>query len=64
MTVGTSLLLIAVGAILKYALNLHVPGVDLRTVGVVLMFAGVLGLIVGVFLLVRGAPGEPPPPGH
>ncbi len=63
MTIGTSLLLLAVGAILRYAVTVHVSGIDVQTVGTVLVFAGILGLILGVFLMVRGGdPGGPPPP--
>jgi hypothetical protein len=65
MTIGTSLFLIAVGAILKFAVNLHVAGVDLHTVGVILMVVGVIGLALGLFLLMRGrSPDVPPPPGR
>jgi len=48
MTIGTSLLLIAVGAILKYAVTTHVSGIDLQTVGVILMLVGILGLILSL----------------
>jgi hypothetical protein len=46
MTIGTSILLIAVGAILKYAVTAHVSGIDLQTVGVILMLVGVIGVIL------------------
>jgi hypothetical protein len=62
MTIGTSLFLIAVGAILKYAVTAHVSGIDLHTCGLVLMCVGGLGLALGIFLLVRaGSPDVPPP---
>jgi heme/copper-type cytochrome/quinol oxidase subunit 2 len=48
MTIGTSILLIAVGAILKYAVTAHVSGIDLQTVGVILMLVGILGLILSL----------------
>jgi membrane protein implicated in regulation of membrane protease activity len=48
MTIGTSILLIAVGAILKYAVTAHVSGVDIQTVGVILMLVGILGLILSI----------------
>jgi hypothetical protein len=44
--IGVSLFLIAAGAILTFALNLHLGGVDLHVVGWILMVVGVLGLIV------------------
>ena len=48
MAIGTSILLIAVGAILKYAVTAHVSGIDLQTVGVILMLVGILGLILSL----------------
>jgi hypothetical protein len=53
-TIGTSLFLIAVGAILKYAVTAHVAGVDIDTVGVILMVVGAVGLVLGLYLLSRG----------
>ena len=49
MTTAGALFLIAVGAILRYATNLHVQGVSLDTVGLILMIAGVAGLIIGLW---------------
>jgi hypothetical protein len=62
MTIGTSLFLIAVGAILRFAVQVHVAGLNVHTTGVILMIIGVLGLILGLFLWTpnRGA-GIPPP---
>jgi len=51
MTIGASLFLIAVGAILKWAVTDHVSGVDLGTIGVILMIIGLAGLILGVALM-------------
>jgi Domain of unknown function (DUF6458) len=48
MTIGTSLLLIAVGAILKYAVTAEVDGFDIQTAGVILMLIGILGLILSL----------------
>jgi uncharacterized protein DUF6458 len=63
MTIGTSLFLIAVGAILKFAVTADVEGVDLDTVGVILMIVGGVGLTIGLFLLTRTrSTGAPPPP--
>jgi hypothetical protein len=62
MTIGTSLFLIAAGAILKYAVTAHVSGLNLHTCGVILMCVGALGLVVGIFLLVRGGSPDVPPP--
>jgi hypothetical protein len=44
--IGASLFLIAVGAILTFALNVHVGGVNLDIIGWILMVVGVLGLIM------------------
>jgi cytochrome c oxidase subunit IV len=49
MTIGGSIFLIAVGAILKFATNFHVQGVSIDTVGVILMIAGAAGLVLGLF---------------
>jgi len=49
MTFAGSIFLIAVGAILRFATHLHVKGLDLRTVGLILMIAGVVGLIIAVW---------------
>ena len=49
MTIGVGIFLIALGAILRYATNFHVQGVDMDTVGLILMIAGVAGLVLGFF---------------
>lgn len=49
MTIGAGIFLIAVGAILKYATNFHVQGVNVDTIGVILMIAGLVGLLIGLF---------------
>ena len=57
MTIGTSLFLIAVGAILRYAVEDRVKAVDIPAVGLILMVVGVFGLILGLYLtFVRGHP--------
>jgi hypothetical protein len=57
MTIGTSLFVIAVGAILRYAVNDEWRAVDLTTVGSILMIVGFFGLIVSLYLVfVRGQP--------
>jgi len=48
-TIAGSIFLIAVGAILRYATNVHVQGVSIDTVGLILMIAGVAGLILSFF---------------
>jgi len=49
MTAAGAIFLIAVGAILRYATNVHVEGVSLDTVGLILMLAGIAGLIIGLW---------------
>ena len=46
MGIGVSIFLIALGAILTFATNFAVSGIDLNVVGMVLMVVGALGLIV------------------
>ena len=50
MGIGVSIFLIAVGAILTFATNIEVSGLDLDAVGVILMLAGVVGIVL--FLVV------------
>jgi hypothetical protein len=58
MGIGASLFLIAIGAILKYALPGSVSGVHLGVIGVILMLVGALGLVVT--LLIWGPWSRPP----
>jgi hypothetical protein len=62
MAIGTSLFLIAVGAILKYAVTADVAGIDLQTAGLILMVIGVVGLVIGLFLLTQARGQQPPAP--
>jgi hypothetical protein len=48
MTIGTSILLIAIGAILKWAVTAHVSGIDIQTAGTVLFIVGIAGLILSI----------------
>ena len=53
MTIGASLFCIAVGAILNFAVTAELAGIELQTVGVILMVIGGLGLVLtlGFFFL-------------
>jgi uncharacterized YccA/Bax inhibitor family protein len=52
--IGASLLLIAIGAILKFAVTDHVSNVNLATVGVILMVIGAIGLVLSLaFMAIR-----------
>lgn len=53
MATGTSIFLIALGAILTFAVDASVSGLDLQTVGVILMIAGVIGVIVSLIWVDR-----------
>lgn len=54
MSIGLSIGLIAVGAILKFAVTLAVEGVALDVVGVILMIVGAIGLVVALILNTTG----------
>ncbi|MCE3266624.1 MAG: hypothetical protein K0S15_1333 [Solirubrobacterales bacterium] len=63
MTIGTSLFLIACGAILRYAVTAKVDWINVNTAGLVLMLIGLLGLALGIWFLLRGrSPDGAPPP--
>jgi hypothetical protein len=51
MGIGTSIFLIAVGAILRYAVNLNVQGVEIDTVGLILMVVGIIGLVISLAII-------------
>ncbi len=46
MGIGVSVFLIAVGAILTFAVHATATGFNIHTIGVILMIAGALGLVV------------------
>jgi len=76
MGLGVSLFLIAIGAILTWAVTADVSGVDVNVVGVILMIVGLVGLLLSLlFWSSWGGPGafsrrrttyvdEAPPPGY
>jgi hypothetical protein len=51
MGIGTSLFLVAVGAILYFAVNADVSGLEISTIGLILMIVGVIGLVISLFFL-------------
>ncbi len=58
MGVGVSLLLIAAGAILTWAVNATVSGLSIHTIGVILLIVGIIGLVLSlVFWSSWGGPG-------
>jgi Zn-dependent protease with chaperone function len=48
MTIGTSIVLIAVGAILKWAVTATISGFNIQTAGTVLLIVGIVGLILSL----------------
>jgi ABC-type lipoprotein release transport system permease subunit len=48
MTYGGSIALIVIGAILRFAISYSPSGIDLQLIGVILMIAGVVGLIISL----------------
>jgi uncharacterized YccA/Bax inhibitor family protein len=75
MGIGVSLILIAVGAILTWAVNATVSGLDINTIGVILMIVGAIGLVLSLlFWSTWGGVGgtrrrtsyveDAPPPGY
>jgi hypothetical protein len=68
-TIGSSIFLIAVGAILRYAVTDEISGIDLEVVGLILMIAGLVGLAIGLYMMTTqdrgtgdGIDRDPPPP--
>jgi hypothetical protein len=65
MYIGTSIFMIAVGAILAFAVTATVAGVDIQTAGLILMVVGGVGLFVSLLMQTiwadrrRGAVAEP-----
>jgi len=59
MGIGISVFLIAVGAILTFAVHVVVQGVEIGTVGIILMIAGGIGLLWSLLFLSRGIGGGP-----
>ena len=48
MGIGVSLILVAAGAILTWAVETEVSGVDINTVGIILMVVGIAGALLSV----------------
>jgi hypothetical protein len=66
MTIGGSLILIAIGAILKWAVTAHVSWIDIQTAGTVIFVVGLAGLVVSLVYTFwwsqREQPGAPHDP--
>jgi hypothetical protein len=48
MGISLSILLIAIGAVLAWAVNAQVSGIDLQVAGVILVIVGAIGLVVSL----------------
>jgi hypothetical protein len=55
MGIGTSIFLIAVGAILRFAVTADISGLELSTVGLILMVVGVIGLLLSILAMTMWA---------
>ena len=54
MGIGTSIFLLALGAILRFAVNTsEVGGIEIGTIGLILMIAGILGLLISLFFITQ-----------
>lgn len=53
MGIGASIFLLALGAILAFAVNYSFSGIDINVIGYILMAAGALGLLLTTLLLNR-----------
>jgi hypothetical protein len=62
MGIGMSIFLIATGAILRYAITVTVSGVELETVGLILMIVGIMGLVISLAVLFVGDRRDEYPP--
>ena len=56
MGIGVSVFLIALGAILTFALEVDAEGINLDTVGIILMIVGVIGLLASMLFWSSFAP--------
>lgn len=56
MPLGTSIFLIAVGAILRYAVTASTSGINLQTVGLILVIVGIVGVVLSLFWMITWSP--------
>jgi hypothetical protein len=54
-----SIFLIAVGAILRYAIDVTVEGVEIDTVGLILMIVGIIGLVISLAIIFMATDDRP-----
>ena len=53
---GISLFLIAVGAILAFAVSTTVSGIEVQTIGIILLCVGFLGILMSLLFLMSFSP--------
>ena len=58
MGLGVSIFLIALGAILAFAVNVSVSGLELSTIGFILMVVGAIGLVASLIMFGPGVAGR------
>ena len=65
MGLGVGLFLAAVGAVLAFAVNATVSGVDIHTIGWILLIVGIVGILLSlIFWSSWAGPGDFTPPAH
>ena len=64
MALGTSLFLIAVGAVLRFAVNVSTHGFSIHTIGVILMIVGGIGLIISLLWMMVWSERQSRRPGY
>jgi hypothetical protein len=57
MGIGVSVFLLAIGAILAFAVDVTVSGLDLATIGIILMIVGAIGLVTSMAIFGRSGYG-------
>ena len=61
MSMGGGIALIAIGAILRFAVKRDIDGVNLDLIGTILMIAGAVALVIALLTTGNGPPPETPP---
>jgi Domain of unknown function (DUF6458) len=56
MAIGTSILLIATGAVLRFAVSVSTQGIDIQTIGVILMVVGAVGVVLSLLWMLAWRP--------
>ena len=51
--IGGGVVLVVIGAILMYAVEVSIPGIDSNTLAVILMVAGVVLFVIGLLFAMR-----------